>query len=321
LGDVRLKDAGLGDAITQKPNFLALDYDPLFIFFQHYGQYNAFEQQLNLNAQYVLSRTVLRESLDYNHSTDPDREIQGRLSRDVVSSDTDATYHASERFAYELGASALVRNFEQGINSDEGRLRFWTRYKATPDWTVSVGAIGGALLPEEGTTQVFEQAWLGTQHQIGLGLNLNLAVGGDFREPDNTGEVLLTPVFDATLRYEPSTETFVEISAIRQIFSSSDFIDQNFISTRIRIKATHRLWHDYTVAAEIGYEYANYYQFGTQTAAPRSDNYPTARLEFNYARFEDLEAGIFYQVRRNFSSEPNGSFSNQQVGVQLRIGY
>lgn len=330
VGDAGYGDADLGIAsqnttlvqntVTQKPNYLALNYDPQFLFFQHYRQYNAFEEQLRLNGQYVLPRTILRESLNYNHTTDPDRELQGRVSRDILSNDTDALYHASERIAYELEGTVLVRNFADEINSDEGRLRLWTRYAATPSWTVSVGAAGGALLPEEGTTQVFEQAWLATQNQIGTNLNVYLAVGGDFREPESTGEILVTPLVDAIIRYVPSTETEVDLTAIRQIFSSADVINENYVSTRISLTATQRLWQTYKVAAALGYENADYFQFGPQTFGPRSDNYPTAKVEFSYARFDDLEAGIFYEYRKNFSSNPDSSFLNQQVGIEFRIG-
>lgn len=320
LGYTTLADTALEIPIQQKPNFLELDYNPQFLFFQHYRQYNAFEQQLKLNAQYVLARTILRQSLSYNDSTDPDREIQGRLSRQVFASDTDATYQASERIAYELDATALVRNFEQEINSDEGRLRFTPRYAVNPDWTVSVSVAGGELFPEQGTSQVYEQAMLGTQNQIGTDLNVYLSAGADFREPENTGQVQTTPLFTAFIRYAPSTETQVVISAIRQIFSSSDVVDQDFTSSRVTVTATQRLWQTYNVDLEVGYENADYYQFGKQTSAPRSDNYPTAKVEFSYARFEDLQAGIFYQVRRNFSNDPSSSFSDQQVGVEFRIG-
>jgi hypothetical protein len=311
----------LGDSVTQKSNFLALEYDPQIILFQHYNQYDALDQELQLNGQYMLTRTIVRESLDYNHSTDPDRELQGRVSRDVISSETNATYQASDRFAYELDGTALIRNFQQEIDSDEGRLRFWTRYTASPDWTVSVGAAGGALLPEEGASQIFAQGWLATQAQIGPAVSLNLAVGGDFREPQNTGEVLSTPVFDATFRFEPSTETQVEISAIRQIFSSPDEIDENYISTKVSIKATQRLWQTYKVGIEAGYENADYYQFGTGAAGVRADNFPYAKVEVGYARFEDLEVSVYYLAQRNFSSQPDLSFSDQQAGIQFRIGY
>jgi hypothetical protein len=320
LGNTVLADTALDIPVQQKPNFLKLSYNPEFLFFQHYGQYNAFEQQLQLNAQYVLARTVLRESLDYNDSTDPDREIQGRVSRQVLVSDTDAAYRASARFAYDLDATALVRNFEDEINSDEGRLRFTTRYTVNPGFTVLASAAGGELLPEQGTSQVYEQAMLGTQNQIGTDLNVYFTAGADFREPENTGQVLLTPLFDAILRYEPSTETQVELSAIRQIFSSSSLVDQNFVVSTINIKATQRLWQTYEVELDIGYENADYYEFGKQTALPRSDNYPTAKVEFSYARFRDLQAGIYYSYRRNFSSQSVSSFSDQQVGVEFRIG-
>lgn len=329
VGDAGYGDAGLGyasgnstlkNAAAQKPNYLALNYDPQFLFFQHYAQYNAFEQQLHLNGQYVLSRTILRESLTYNHSTDPDRELQGRVSRDIVSSNTGALYQASERIAYELEAAAQIRNFEDEINSDEGRLRFWTRYAATSRWTLSVGAAGGELIPEKGTSQVFEQAWLATRNQIGTNLNVYLGVGGDFRQPQTTGEMRTTPLVVADIAYEPSTETRVDLSAIRQIFSSSDVVNQDYVSTKISVTAIQRLWQTYKVAVNVGYENAEYFQFGPLTAGPRSDNYPTARVEFSYARFNDLEAGIFYQVRKNFSSDSFSSFSNQQVGIEFRIG-
>jgi hypothetical protein len=313
-------NAPTANAIMDKPNYLVLNYDPQFIFFHHYGQYNAFEQALRLTGQYVLSRTVLRETLLYNHSTDPDRELQGRVSRDVVSSDTSALYRASDRISYVLGGTALVQNYEQGINSDQGRLQFSTRYTATPNWTVLLGAAGGDLLPEKGTSQVFEQASLGTQTQIGTDLSVYLSFAGDFREPGDSGKVRLTPLFDANIRYQPSPETQVELSAHRQIFSSSGYINQDYVSTRITLKATQRLWQTYKVAADLGYENADYFQFGAQTAGPRSDNYPTARVEFSYERFDDLEAGIFYEFQKNFSSLPDSSFSGQQFGIELRIG-
>jgi hypothetical protein len=313
-------NATLNNAMIEKPNYLVLNYDPQFVFFQHYGQYNAFEQELRLRGQYVLPRTVLRESFDYNHSTDPDRELQGRVSRDVVSNDIDAVYHASDRISYELEGIVLVRNFADEINSDEGQLRFWTRYRATPNWTVSLGGAGGELIPKEGTSQVFEQPWLATQNQIGTDLNVYLGVGGDFRQPDNSGQARITPLFDAIIRYAPSTETQVELSATRQIFNSSDVINGDYVSTKISLLATQRLWQTYKVAVDVGYENADYFQFGPMTARARSDNYPTAKVEFSYAKFDDLDAGVFYVVRKNFSSESYSSFSDQQVGIEFRIG-
>jgi hypothetical protein len=312
--------AALGNALVQPPNYLVLNYDPQFIFFQRYGQYNAFEQEIHLNGQYAWPRTVVRESLDYNHSTDPDRELQGRVSRDVLSNYTNATYHASDRISYELEGTALVRNYADEINSDEGRLRFSTKYTASPNWTLSAAGAGGALLPEKGTSQIFEQALFGAQNQIGSDLSIYFSAGGDFRETENTGHARVTPLFDAIIRYEPSPETQVELLAIRQIFSSADIVNQDYVSTRVSLHASQRLWQTYKVAVDLGYENADYIQFGPQTATPRSDNYPTARVEFSYARFDDLEAGVFYVVRKNFSSDSYSSFSNQQFGIEFRIG-
>ena len=328
FGDYGEEDVSTGNAVLQKPNFLDFNYEPLLKFFQRYGQYNTFDQQLGLNAQYALTKTLLHQSLDYTHSSDPDRELQGRTSRDFISAETDATYRASERFAYELDGTALVRDFQQGIDSDEGRLQFWTRYTVSPAMQVSFGPAVGALLPEQGTSQVYQQIWLGTQNQIGNHLNVYLSIAGEFREADDSSEVRTTPLFSAIVRYAPSTETQVELSAIRQIFSSSNVVDQDFVASRIDLKATQRLWQTYKVDVDFGYENATYFAVGSQAnevdssaAVPRSDNYPTARVEFSYARFEDLQAGIFYQYRQNFSSQMESSFSDQQAGVQFRIGY
>ena len=312
---------GLGDYLKAKHNYLAFEYQPQFTFFQRYSQYNAIDQQLQLDGQYELTKTVMRGTLAYTHSSDPDRELQGRVSRDVLSSEVGATYQQSDRFSYDLDGEALIRTFQQGINSDEGRLKFWTRYAADSIWTVSVGPAVGALLPEEGDTQLFAQPWAAVQGKIGTDVNVDLRMGGDFREAQNSGEVMSTPVFDASVRYQPTTNTTLELSGVRQIFSSPDVVDQDYISTKVTLKASQIFWQTYTVAVEGGFENASYFQFGNDTAGVRSDNYPYTKVEFSYSRFKDLEVSAYYIFRENFSNAVDSSFSDQQVGVQLRVGY
>jgi len=312
---------GLGDYVKQKLNFLALAYDPQILFFQHYNQFNTVNQQFRLNGQSVSPRATLQGNLGYDQSSDPDRELQGRVSRIVISAEGNATYQATDRFSYEANASALVRNYQDEINSDEARLRAGVRYTVSPDCSIALQGVGGVLAPEAGATQLIQQGWLAADGNIGLGFSYDIKGGADVREPQSTGQVLATPVFDATLRYEPSTETKFELSGVREIFSSPDVVDEDYISTRLSAKVSQRLWLTYKVAIEGGFENASYEGFGLAQGDIRVDNYPYARVEFSYARFEDLELSVFYEVGRNFSTESELSFSDQQVGIQFRVGY
>jgi hypothetical protein len=312
---------GLGDYMEQKNNYLALDYEPQLTLFQRYSQYNALDHQLRLDSQYELSRTTLHGALSYSHSSDADRELQGRTSRDVVSADAGALYKTSDRISFELNGQALARTYEEGINSNEGWLQFWARYAVPPNWIVGIGGAGGALIPEQGATQLYAEPWVGAQAVIGPYAKFDIRVGGDFREPQNTGQVLSTPVFNATLNYQPSTEREFELSSVRQIISSPDVIDQDYISTKVAAKISQRFWGLYTVGLETGVENADYFQFGPGSVEPRSDNYPYAKVEISYARYKDLEFSAYYVIRRNFSSDSDSSFSDQQGAIQLRFGY
>jgi hypothetical protein len=312
----------LGDGVKRQSNYLALEYDPQLVFFQHYSQFNTLNQQLRLDGQYATKRTTLHESLAYNQTSDPDRELQGRDSRVVVSSDTTATYQLTGRISCELDGTALIRNFQDEINSDEGRLRFWTQYMVTPAWTVALGAAGGEVVPEVGNSQTFEQAWLRSILQVPGGLSFNLAMGGDFREMDSTSRLYATPVLDATIQYVPTTETQFDLSAIRQIFTSPDVVDQNYVSTRVSLRASQRFLQSYKMILEGGLENASYYEFdGVGVDGNRSDNFPYGRVELAYSRFQDLEVGVFYLFQKNFSSLADLSFSDQQAGLQIRIGF
>ena len=312
---------GLGNSVEQKGNFLMLEYLPQVELFQSHGQYDALDQHARLSGQYAGAWTTVQGALEYDHNSDPDRELGGRVSRDVLAADLGANYHESERLEYRLDGTLLVRNYEQGINSDEGRVRGWAWYELRPDLTVGLGVGGGALVPETGGTQGFEQVWVGATGRVSPTLSFDLRVGADLREPENEPGVMGTLLFDLTARYEPSKQTRFELAAVRQIFSSPDVVDQDYISTRLVAKATQRFWQIYKLELEGGYENADYVSVGAPGAGAREDNYTFGRVRASYAAFGDLDFGLYYLARRNWSNAAGLSFSDQQTGVDLKVGF
>ena len=312
---------GLGNYVEQKRNFLMLEYLPQVELFQSHGEYDALDQHARLSGQYAGAWTTVGGALEYDHNSDPDRELGGRVSRDVLSADLNANYHESERLEYVLNGTLLIRNYEQGIDSDEGRARAWAWYELRPDWTVGLSAGGGVLVPEAGGTQVFEQFWVGTAGRVSPTVSFDLRVGADLREPADAPGVMGTLVFDLTARYEPSTQTRFELAAVRQIFSSPDVVDQDYISTRLVAKVTQRFWQIYKLELEGGYENADYVSVGAPGAGAREDNYTFGRVRASYAAFGDLDFGLYYLARKNWSNAAGLSFYDQQTGLDLKVGF
>jgi Putative beta-barrel porin 2 len=316
---------GLGDYLQKEANYVTLEYIPSLILFNHFSTFNTLDQHLRAEGQYSLARLKLGPYFEYDKTSGPNRDIGGRVSSEIYATGILTNYRISEKTSIDVNADLTFSHYQHQIGSKELVNHDWLNYSLTPKVIVGLGGAFGVLQPENGGTQNYQQALFKAQFVSTAKLTFNGNAGLEFREFPNGTKV--TPVFGLSADYQAFPATKLSISGSRNVTNSSLAGGDNYTATRVAVAIRQHLIGDYFLGFEVGYENDAYSQAtGTttgfaQTIAARQDNYFFIHPGVTYRLKDWADISLSYFYRDNESNIPANAFRDNQVALDLRLGF
>lgn len=292
-------------------------------------------------------------SQGFVYTTAPDVETAGQTEQQNFTTALTAADVLNDKLSLNLG---LNQDFNYAQNLQDSRdwsTMNWLNYTFWPRLTAGVGAGVGYLNVETGSDQPYENLqadvnWRATDKisiQVSGGLQVRQFLGATSQTylvgvitnlsyvTINSSSDLITPIFNATIQYQPFQDTQISVNAGRSISPSlipgSDTIDTSFGAS---INQT--LFKKFALNLGASYSVSKFTQTGSvantlpnneielalQDNGRSDDNYIlTARLSHPFLRRGSWS--VFYQYSDNQSTEAGFGYHGNQVGFDISYRY
>jgi hypothetical protein len=134
---------------------------------------------------------------------------------------------------------------------------------------------------------------------------------------------LVTPIFGASIQYQPFKDTQISLNASRSVNPSSLFIlDSLTETTAVTIGLDQKILKKYSLDLSAGYTETKYTQsIESIQLANRTDNTWLFNAQLSRAVWKRGTIAATYQYSSNSSTQPGFGYSSNQIGLQFSYNY
>jgi hypothetical protein len=297
-----------------------LDYTPTWNLYSNSAFRDTLGEDERLAGILVFSEeTTLKLSQSYLSSSQPLIETGRQTSEQDLSEAVDI----SHRFSQEIFSETIFEEasrFAVGFpDSDQWSVTNWLHYQFSPQLDTALGANLGLITFSEGPEIEFVSPEAQATWAPSSKVSVTVSGGVDHREFLTTPRnILTTPIYSATLQYNPFEWTGISITAAQQV-NVSYFLNQSTKNTMWRAGLTQRLLEQFLLIASVGQQDTDYISDSTAKNAGREDDTLRCNLRLSWPFLQRGTLTLLYQWSRNNSNVPGFAFSSHQVGIE--VGY
>jgi hypothetical protein len=268
-------------------------------------------------------------SLSQNVAITSDPQIQTAQQTDLQTYSTSfgATYQINDAFSLQLSLAQNVVDASGFTNSAGSSWDWstmdWLNYQWAPGLTAGAGVGFGYNSVSSGSDMTYQDYQGRFTWQIARKLNLSLNGGAQVRQFRNSGQSsLVSPIFGATITYQPFQFTTLSVNASESI-SSSYFQNQVTKTTSVNAGLSQRLFGRYFLSLNGGYAVTTYEDSapGPQQFSGRDDDISSFSVGLSTAFLKRGTASASYSISKTSSNVGGYSYTSNQVGFQLSYGY
>ena len=312
----------------------ALDYSPTFQFYSSGAFHNTVNQSFALTGGVEYEGWMFGLSQSANYSSSPTVATGAQTDQSSYSTGLSASRALTSKLSANFGLSqaiALVSGFEDTYTwstSDGLDYQFWPRLIAG----ISAGAgytmvknnslVGGT----DNLDQTYEQVsahvkWRATDKisfQISGGINdaqFMTAGSGDS----------LSPIFGASIQYQPFKATKISLNANRSVGASDYYLAaQQVETTSVGLNLSQKLFRQFSLGLGITYaegDYGTAVNAASAGAANRTDDEVSFNASLSHPFFRRGTWSVFYQYSDNLSSQGGFGFASSQTGFQISYSF
>ena len=321
---------------TFSPNFpfvigrhWTLDYSPSWTF------YSSGQLQSSLNHSAALSWATSYEdwslgfSQGYSRSDSPMIETGAQTDQQGFSTALNALYQFNTKLSLSMGVSQNISLISSSgsstgsstnlANSYSWSTMEWLNWRFWPRLNAGIGVGAGCTTQAGSPDSVNEQAsgrvnWRATDKT-----SFQLSAGVQDQQYMSGGAgTLLTPIFGATIQYQPLKHTSLALGASRSI-SPSYFQNQDTISTSFTATLNQQLPQKFNLGLSGGYATTDYTATTSGVSAGRTDDTYSFSANLSHSLTKRGTISASYSYGENRSGATGFSYSSEQIGVQ--VGY
>lgn len=310
----------------------ALDYAPTFQFYSSDKFRDTVNQSFALTGGLEYEDWKLGLSQSAGYSSSPTVATGGQTDQSFYTTALTASRALTSQISANFGlnqAITLVPGMEDTYGwstSDSLNYQFWPRLN------VGISLGGGYTMVENNRlagaanneNQTYEQAQVLVNWRATDKISFQLSGGLDDRQFNTAGAGdSLSPIFAATIQYQPIKATQISLAASRSVSSSALYqAAQETEITTVGLNLNQQLFRRFSLGFGVAYSesaYGTAVNAASAGAANRTDNqfFFTARL--SHPLFKRGSWSVFYQYSDNRSSQGGYTFESNQTGFE--IGY
>jgi hypothetical protein len=314
-----------------------LDYTPTLSFYSSSQFRDTVDHSAMLQWGTAFHDWFVTASQSYAKTSEPQLETAAQTDQQTYITALNATYQFNDRLSAAIGLNQDLNYFGQGSTNlllGLSNSRAWS----TMDW-------------------LYDQFWSRFNAGIGVGIGYNQQVGSpdswyqqyeasvswrltdkisfqvnggleDLQYLSSVSSDLLTPIFGATLQYQPFDQTKFSVSATRTV-ASSYYENEAIEATSINGDFNQRLFGGISLDLNGGYTTSSYVATIIGLSTGRNDNSYSFNVRLTCPFPKRGTVAIFYQYSSNSSSQTGFaasdssafSYSSSQYGFDISYNY
>jgi hypothetical protein len=283
---------------------------------------DGWDQSAILGGNYSLEDLNFQISQSFTDTSDPEIET-GRQT-------PEQTYTTSLTMNYGVGSSqpSLEVDFGQNIayvalapSTYTWSNQDWAHFPVNPQVDLAIGVGLGYTHEDPGfdmddVTPEAKISWNPTSE-------LTLATSAGIEESRyliTAGGTLQSPVYSASISYQPSPTTTIGAGAARQVMPSL-FSNEVIQSTSFNLQLAQRLLTHYYLSVQAGNAENNYISVNSALASERHDTTNSLQASISTMVFQRVNLSLTASRVHNSSSIQGFAFSSNQFGFQAALKY
>jgi hypothetical protein len=309
---------------TVTPGFLleygshwALDYTPSLVFYSNNKFRDTFGHSITLSGgthyedwQFGLSQT-------YANSEQVLAETGGQSQQESFGTTLSASRVLNDKLSADFSLAQKIQDTDGFQGSMDWSLSSFLNYQLWPRFSVSGGAILGYVSLDLGDDQTYQTFQARANWRITDKVGLAANVGGEAREFGG-GDTLFSPVYGATLQYQPRTRTQFSFGASSSV-QPSLFAGQVTESRSFTASVSEQIFKKFLLSLSASYSETDY-TLSSGSSNRRDENFAyNARL--SHPIFKRGTISAIYQFSDNRSSENKFSFRSNQFGGEFSYAF
>ena len=302
-----------------------LDYTPSFLFYSDPSFRDTVNHLINLIGGTAYNDWTLSLSQNCALTSDPQVQTAQQTDQQNYLTSLNAVYQLNSETFLELGAKQNLMFVQNVANSVGNSLDWSTLDWLDLRWGPNLGAAGGIGLGynnvQVGSDMAYEQFQARIAWKVAHKVSLSVNGGVEIRQfLDSTQSQLVSPIFGASLNYQPVEVTTISLSA-NQGVSASYY--QNLVTEIAGINASisQRFFKHFYLGLSGGYGNTTYKSSGPVTLGDpnvgRKDNYTSFSVSLSAVVLKRGSTSVFYSTSDNNSNRSGFGYSSDQIGFQL----
>ncbi len=327
----------------------SLDYTPTLYFYSSSRFRDTVDHSVQLGWGTAYGDWFLSGSQRFASTSDPDVETAAQTDQQTYSTALNAAYQFNDKMSldmglsqnfYYVGNSASSASYDQQnlANSKSWSTMDWLNYQFWSRLNAGLGVGLGYTTQDGSPDSINEQYQARVNWRATDKISFQLSGGLEDQQYLSGGAGdLVTPIFGATIQYQPFDQTRFSVTASRTV-SPASFQNQTTESTGISADLNQRLLGKLhldlsggygrskylslaTLASQIGYGTGrtdDSYSFSARLSCPLLKR-ATVSVFYQYSDNSSSQSGFFQYYQTKFSSQSAFAYTSTQVGFE--IGY
>ena len=319
---------------TVSPGFLfvvgrhwTLDYTPSWTFYSSKQLKNSLNHAASLSWGTSYEDWVLGFSQSYNRSDTPSIETGAQTEQESYSTAINASYQFNTKISLDMGLSQNLSYVGNGgnpanqlgnlANSKAWSTMEWLNYEFWPRLSAGIGVGGGYTIQDGSPDSINEQYQARVNWRATDKISFQLSGGLEDQQYLSGGAGdLVTPIFGATIQYQPFEQTTFSLSANRSV-SPSYFQSQNTETTSFTAGLNQRLLRQFNLGLNGGYTMTDYTATSNTAVVGRTDDTYSFSASLSHSLTKRGTVSASYSYSENNSNISGPAYSSEQIGVQV----
>jgi Putative beta-barrel porin 2 len=297
------------------------DYTPTWNLYSNSAFRDSVDELARLTGTNTLDDWMIQFVQAYSFSSDPLIETGAQTSEQDYTTSLDLSHAFNDKVRFETTAIQDLQFAVGYPDSYQWSDQNWLHYRIVPKGDIGLGCGVGYVEVSRGMNNAFVRPEVQGNLQATDKLSLSATGGLEYRQfYGHPSRSLDTPIFSASIIYDPFETTKISITAARQV-STSFFQDQSTRSTQFSVSVDQRLLRHFHLTVGVSEGNDDYLASNDALATVRNDNQVSVSGRLSTTFLKRGTLAVLYQGSRNSSSIPGYGYSSGQIGAEIGFKY
>ena len=312
-------DLGGKDALDGA--YLHLAYFPTAVLYADRSDEDRADHDAQLEMAWRWQHVTLAYAGRFQRLGEPTADAGGLVDRNEWENALRLAWTPREKMAYELSLGQKAKDYDDRAlyNSTDLFGEAAAAYTYSPKTKLSLAYRFGSFDVDGGGKQDYHRLAARMEWKPREKVRVDFLAGAEHRRYDLGSDT--TPVFSATLGWNPRPGTDFALNAYRRVEASGFLLGENYDLTGVSVNLSQRIGTAWTASLEAGFEDASYHRVSGEGPSGRHDKITFIRPRLLYRLNDKLGFSVFYRWNQNNSNTDQFGFADHSAGVEVEYTF